>query len=66
MSVLIELLHWSSLAVTTLLSSRLFRDLADLSQWIVQTPRDKTMWAFYHRHQLAAATAELWLVALLT
>ena len=46
MSVLIELLHWSSLAATTLLRSRLFRDLADLSQWIVQTPRDKTMVGF--------------------
>ena len=47
MSVLIDLLHRSSLAATTFLSFRLFRDLADLSQWIVQTPRDKTMWAFF-------------------
>ena len=66
MGVLIELLHWLSLAAATFLSFRLFRDLADLSQWIVQTPRDKTMWTFYHRHHLAAVTTGLWLVALLT
>lgn len=66
MSALIEILHWLSLVASACLSFRLFRDLADLSQWLVQTPRDKTMWTFYHRHQLAAATAGLWLVALLT
>ena len=66
MSVLMELLHWVSLLAATLLSFRLFRDLADLSQWIVQTPRSKTMWTFYRRHQLAAATGGLWLVALLS
>ncbi len=54
MSALIELLHWLSLLAAALLSFRLFRDLADLSQWIVQTPRGKTMWTFYRRHQLAA------------
>ncbi|MEM7021991.1 MAG: DUF3179 domain-containing (seleno)protein [Pseudomonadota bacterium] len=66
MGALIELLHWLSLAAAAYVSFLLFRDLADLSQWIVQTPRNKTMWTFYHRHQLAAAAAGLWLVALLT
>lgn len=66
MSALIELVHWLSLVAAAFLSFRLFRDLADLSQWLVQTPRDKTMWTFYHRHPLAAATAGLWLMALLT
>ncbi len=66
MSALIELLHWLSLVAAAYLSFRLFRDLADLSQWLVQTPRGKTMWTFYHRHRLAAATAGLWLLALLT
>ena len=66
MSVLIEMLHWLSLFAAVLLSFRLFRDLADLSQWIVQTPRGKTMWTFYNRHKLAAATAALWLAALVT
>ncbi|MDH3967353.1 MAG: DUF3179 domain-containing protein, partial [Rhodospirillales bacterium] len=66
MSALIELLHWLSLIAAAYLSFRLFRDLADLSQWLVQTPRGKTMWTFYHRHPLAAATAGLWLMALLT
>ena len=63
MSVVIELLHWLSLGAAAFLSFRLFRDLADLSQWIVQTPRDKTMWTFYHRHQLAVATGGCWLIA---
>ena len=53
MNVLFELVHWVSLLVATNLSLRLFRDLADLSQWIVQTPRGTTMWTFYRRHQLA-------------
>ncbi len=66
MNASIELLHWLSLAAAALLSFRVFRDLADLSQWIIQTPRDKTMWTFYRRHQLAAATGGLWLLALLT
>ncbi len=64
MTVISEILHWLALAATSVLSFRLFRDLADLSQWIVQTPRDKTMWTFYHRHQLAAAIGACWLVAL--
>ncbi len=66
MSILLEFLHWFSLLALCYVSFRLFRDLADLSQWIVQTPRDKTMWTFYHRHQLAAAAGGLWLVSFLT
>ncbi len=66
MSALIELVHWVSLLAATLVSFRVFRDLADLSQWLLQTARDTTMWTFYHRHQLAAATGGLWLVAVLT
>ena len=36
--MLIDLLHWAFLAVALLISLRIFRDLADLSQWVVQTP----------------------------
>ena len=66
MSMLIEVFHWLSLLTVVYLCFRIFRDLADLSQWILQTSRSTTMSTFYRRHQLAAATGGLWLVALLT
>ncbi len=66
MTVLLELLHWVALLSSAFLSFRLFRDLADLSQWVVRTSRAQTMSTFYERHRLAALTVALWLVALLT
>ncbi len=64
-TMLIDLLHWAFLAVALLISLRIFRDLADLSQWVVQTPRDKIMWTFYNRHKLAAAAVAVWVAAAL-
>ena len=63
---MIEVVHWAALVAALLVSFRLFRDLADLSQWILQTPRDKIMWTFYHRNALAAAAAVAWVAALFT
>ncbi|WHI49193.1 DUF3179 domain-containing (seleno)protein [Microbulbifer sp. MLAF003] len=66
MAFLIQCIHWLSLLGCPYLSLRLFRDLADLSQWIVQTPRKATMWTFYRRHKIATAAGILWLVSALT
>ncbi len=66
MSLLVELVHWISLGAAVVLSFRLFRDLADLSQWVVRTSRDQIMWTFYNRRLLALATIGLWIAALLT
>lgn len=66
MSALIEVLHWASLAAAAAFSFRIFRDLADLSQWLVQAPRSAMMATFYHRHQIIAAIVTLWLAALLS
>ncbi len=63
--MILEIVHWLSLLTAGYLSLRLFRDLADLSQWLVQTPRHTTMWTFYRRHQIAAGAVGLWLIAAL-
>ena len=39
LGALIEVLHWSALLASAFTSFLLFRDLADVSQWLVQTPR---------------------------
>jgi hypothetical protein len=63
---MIEVVHWVSLIITTLISFRLFRDLADLSQWVLKTTRQQTMWTFYHRHTLAATAGVAWVAGALT
>jgi hypothetical protein len=35
-------------------SGFLFRDLCDISQWVIKTDRDDVFWTFQHRHKLAA------------
>lgn len=60
------IVHWLALAATVYLCFRLFRDLADISQWVLKTSRDQTMWTFYNRHKLAVGTAVAWGVAFLT
>lgn len=66
MSAVVEVLHWLALAAVAAFSFRIFRDLADLSQWLVQTARSNTMATFYHRHQIMASIFALWLFAFLS
>ncbi len=61
-----EFLHWVALAASTYIAFRLFRDMADVSQWILDTSRGQTMWTFYHRHKLAVAFLALWLFTFIT
>ena len=55
MQLLLELAFGLSLASALYISWRMFRDLADISQWIVRTSRPSTMWTFYNRDKLAIA-----------
>ena len=66
MLLAVEIGHWLSLAAVAGFSFIIFRDLADLSQWLVQTARANTMATFYHRHQIMAAVFSLWLAAFLS
>lgn len=66
MSAAVEVLHWLALAAAATFSFRIFRDLADLSQWLVRTARSNTMATFYHRHQIMASIFALWLAAFLS
>lgn len=44
-----ELIFWLGLAVACYFSFLLFRDLADISQWWYQTPREEVFKTWYHR-----------------
>lgn len=37
-------------------SGLLFKELADISQWVIQSERNKTMQVWYYRHRYSAAT----------
>ena len=63
MQLLLELTFALSLASLVYISWRMFRDLADISQWIVRTSRESTMWTFHNRNALALALFALWAVA---
>lgn len=54
---------WCLLALGFALSLILFAELADLSQWIVQSKRTFTMWAWRNRFTLAALSVLSWAVA---
>ncbi|EEZ00942.1 hypothetical protein VOA_003392 [Vibrio sp. RC586] len=44
----------SSIAIFT--SGLLFKELADISQWVIQSERHKTMRVWYHRHRYSTVT----------
>jgi len=49
----ITALFWSLLAISLLANSFIFKDLADISQWLVQSRRQVTLAVWYHRHAIA-------------
>ena len=63
MQLVLELAFGFSVALALYISWRMFRDLADVGQWIVRTSRQSTMWTFYHRQMLALALFTLWGIA---
>ncbi len=66
MELLMEIAFGLSLALMLYISWRMFRDLADVSQWIVRTSRKSTMWTFYNRRSLAVAFFAVFAVAAAT
>lgn len=47
------ILFWSLLALSLVVNFVIFKDLADISQWLVQSSREFTMAVWYNRHWLA-------------
>jgi hypothetical protein len=50
---LMKIAFWVSMAIAILISGYIFKDLADISQWIMQSDRSTTMWVWYNRNILA-------------
>jgi len=44
---------WLNMAIAIIVSGYLFKDLADISQWIIQSERTNTIWVWYNRNILA-------------
>ncbi|WP_070965080.1 DUF3179 domain-containing (seleno)protein [Vibrio sonorensis] len=45
-------LFWISMLIAQVIGIFLFKDLADISQWVVQSERETTMWVWYNRWPL--------------
>ena len=52
----ISLQFWASMLTALIISGYLFKDLADISQWIIQSERATTLWVWYNRNVLAVAS----------
>ena len=48
-----KILFWSSMLLAQVLAFMLFKDLADLSQWVIQGSRETTMAIWYNRFPIA-------------
>ncbi|MCG7499573.1 DUF3179 domain-containing protein [Vibrio sp. Of7-15] len=46
-------IFWVCMIIAQYIGALLFKDLADVSQWFVQSDRETTMWVWYNRHALA-------------
>ena len=51
-----KFLFWALLAISLALNFLIFKDLADISQWLIQSSREFTMLVWYNRHLIAAAS----------
>lgn len=49
-----KLLFWLLIGVSLILNFVIFKDLADISQWLVQSSREFTMAVWFNRHIIAA------------
>ena len=58
-----KIAFWSLMVLAQALAFLLFKDLADISQWVVQGARETTMAVWYNRYPLAAASAVLLVAA---
>ncbi|KDM91286.1 DUF3179 domain-containing (seleno)protein [Photobacterium galatheae] len=46
-------IFWLCMIIAQYIGALLFKDLADISQWFVQSDRETTMWVWYNRHGIA-------------
>jgi len=49
-------LFWLLIGVSLVLNFIIFKDLADISQWLVQSSREFTMAVWFNRHIIAAVS----------
>ena len=57
---------WLSMLIAQLCAFVIFKDLADISQWLVQSSREFTMMVWYNRHIIGGIAILALLVSLLT
>jgi len=48
-----KIIFWVLISISLLINFLIFKDLADISQWLVQSSRELTMTVWYNRHLLA-------------
>ncbi|MBY6195962.1 DUF3179 domain-containing (seleno)protein [Vibrio hangzhouensis] len=48
-----KIIFWLCMIIAQYIGALLFKDLADVSQWFVQSDRETTMWVWYNRNLLA-------------
>lgn len=55
---------WFFMLLAQVLTGLLFKDLADISQWIIQSDRAETMWVWYNRWTIAISALVAMSIAL--
>jgi hypothetical protein len=58
------IVFWTAMVLAQAGAFIIFKDLADISQWVVQSSRRFTMAVWYHRHVIGAVSVAALLVAL--
>lgn len=64
-SVRNKAMFWSVMLIAQIGAFLIFKDLADISQWLVQSSREFTMAIWYNRHIIAVVSIAALLIALL-
>lgn len=59
-----QIVFWTSMIIAQLGAFIIFKDLADISQWVVQSTRSFTMSIWYHRHLIGAVSIAALVIAL--
>jgi len=60
-----QILFWTSMIIAQLGAFIIFKDLADISQWVVQSTRSFTMRIWYHRYLIGAVSVAALVIALI-
>src|SRR3972149_8180042 len=60
-----QVIFWPSMIIAQLGAFIIFKDLADISQWVVQSTRTFTMNIWYHRYLIGAVSVAALVIALI-